>query len=271
MHRLRQLPHLVGGVADIRRWAAWFRHGRVAGRGSAPRGGPGRASTSGSSSNSRARLRQQRAAEWRRAAPRRRTGCRCGGRAAAPMPSSATTSSNAERRRRRACTAAVTQVAAHVQVREQARVLEHVADARGACGGQVDAALAVEQARGRRSRCGRWRGVTSPAMACSTVVLPAPEGPLSAITRAASSMRTWRLEVAAAAGCDVERTASALPRCARRAPHQPFRQPAAPAARSPIDHDRQPPDRRLRRPAPAAGRRSPRTASAFRRECWRRR
>src|SRR5690606_15520732 len=36
------------------------------------------------------------------------------------------------------------------------------------------------------------RGLTSPAMALSTVVLPAPEGPTSATTRALSSIRTSR-------------------------------------------------------------------------------
>ena len=120
-----------------------------------------------------------------------------------------------------------------VEVRKQPALLEHVADA-AAVRRHVDAPRGVEQHRRRRARCGRDPGVTSPAIMLTIEVLPAPDGPNSAVTPPAAS------NCAASAKSpsrlfDVDARASSLPVEARAgAPREPFRSDQ----RDQRDHDR---------------------------------
>ena len=77
--------------------------------------------------------------------------------------------------------AAVEQVAAHGQMREQPGILEDVADA-PAMARDVDAAARCRAATAPSSTIRPRSGRSSPAIALITVVLPAPERPNSAVT-----------------------------------------------------------------------------------------
>ena len=98
---------------------------------------------------------------------------------------------------------AVGEVLAHGQVREQPRLLRDVADA-PAIGRHHDAARPCRRARRRRGRSCRASGRISPATTCSSVVLPAPDGPTIAVRpragpdRTSSAMRSrrWRTSTA---------------------------------------------------------------------------
>ena len=117
------------------------------------------------------------------------------------MPSRSTTPSKsrvalASRREE----AAVAQVLADGQVREQPRILEHIADAAPVLRHE-DRALPYRPARGRRRRSCPASGRISPPIRLTSEVLPEPDGPNSAVSRplvskAASSSKSpsrWRM------------------------------------------------------------------------------
>ena len=76
--------------------------------------------------------------------------------------------------------AAVVEIVPDRQMRKQPAFLEHVADA-PAPGRHVDARRARRTARRRRARCGRGPACSRPAIMLTMLVLPAPDGPNSAV------------------------------------------------------------------------------------------